>query len=66
MLFSAIPTATWVEYMIGNPYIDDLWLSTPKIDKDGFLEIPNRPGLGVDWNYDGIEKHSGIRLKEKY
>lgn len=65
-LVSAIPTANWVEYMIGNPYIDDLWLSTPKIDKDGFLEIPNRPGLGVDWNYDGIEKHSGIRLKEKY
>lgn len=63
-LVSAIPTAHWIEYMVGNPYIDDLWLNTPKIDDEGYLEIPQKPGLGIDWNYEGIEKHSGILLKE--
>ncbi|PCJ57960.1 MAG: mandelate racemase [Planctomycetota bacterium] len=65
-LVSAIPTANWVEYMRGNPYIDDLWLNTPKIDADGYLDIPNEPGLGINWNYDNIEKFSGILLKENY
>ncbi|NRA40595.1 MAG: mandelate racemase/muconate lactonizing enzyme family protein [Planctomycetes bacterium] len=65
-MVSAIPTAHWVEYMVGNPYIDDLWLNTPKIDSEGYLDIPNRPGIGVEWNYDGIEKHSGKRLQADY
>ncbi|MCH2176816.1 MAG: mandelate racemase/muconate lactonizing enzyme family protein, partial [Lentisphaeria bacterium] len=52
-LVSAVPTAHWVEYMVGNPYIDDLMLNPPEIDEEGFIHIPNSPGLGLEWNYDG-------------
>jgi L-alanine-DL-glutamate epimerase-like enolase superfamily enzyme len=25
--------------------------------KDGYLELPSKPGLGVDLNWDFVEKH---------
>ena len=61
-LISAIPTARWVEYLTPTPYIEDL-LETPfQLDADGLLQIPSAPGLGVKWNPEGIEKHSGMPL----
>jgi len=61
-LISAIPTARWVEYLTPTPYIEDL-LDTPfKLDADGLIQIPDAPGLGVKWNPEGIEKHSGMTL----
>jgi L-alanine-DL-glutamate epimerase-like enolase superfamily enzyme len=61
-LVAAIPTARWVEYITPAPYIEDLVDAPFELDDEGFLEIPDGPGLGVRWNSDGVRKHSGLEL----
>ena len=58
-LAAAVPTARWVEYLTPAPYIEDLVEEPFTLDEEGFLSIPEGPGLGIRWNPDGIEKHSG-------
>jgi len=29
------------------------------MDDNGMLPIPDRPGLGFEWNPDGIARHTG-------
>ena len=62
-LVAAAVTARWVEYMTPAPYIEDLFLVPPKLDDQGYLMIPDGPGLGFEWNPDGIAKHTrGMKL----
>jgi L-alanine-DL-glutamate epimerase-like enolase superfamily enzyme len=61
-LVAAVPTARWVEYITPAPYIEDLVEEPFALDADGLLRIPEGPGLGVRWNPDGIERHSGFTL----
>ncbi len=62
-LVAAANNARWVEYITPAPYIEDLCMTPPQIDKEGLLQIPDGPGLGFEWNPDGIEKMSnGIKL----
>jgi L-alanine-DL-glutamate epimerase-like enolase superfamily enzyme len=61
-LVAAIPTARWVEYITPAPYIEDLVEDPFELDSEGFLAIPDGPGLGVRWNSDGVRKHSGLEL----
>jgi L-alanine-DL-glutamate epimerase-like enolase superfamily enzyme len=61
-LVAAVPTARWVEYITPAPYIEDLVTEPFRLDAEGFLTIPDRPGLGVAWNAEGIRKHSGLEL----
>jgi len=53
-LASAFRETDLVEYRPGSPYIDDLvvW----ELDGDGMLEIPNRPGLGVELDRDALAR----------
>ncbi len=57
-LVAALPVARWVEYLTPSPYIEDLVAKPFKLDADGMLEIPTGPGLGIEWNWDAIGKHS--------
>jgi D-galactarolactone cycloisomerase len=62
-LVAAVPTARWVEYITPAPYIEDLVLGDPfALDDKGHLNIPIGPGLGLDWNPEGIERFSGMQL----
>jgi L-alanine-DL-glutamate epimerase-like enolase superfamily enzyme len=62
-LVAAVPTARWVEYITPAPYIEDLVLGDPfALDDKGHLDIPIGPGLGLDWNPEGIERFSGMQL----
>ena len=62
-LVAALPTARWVEYITPAPYIEDLFLNPPQLDAEGMLAIPDGPGLGWEWNPDGIAKHTrGLTL----
>ena len=45
-LVSAFPGTRWVEYLTGSPYIDELVAEPWRLDADGMLAIPDRPGLG--------------------
>lgn len=45
-LAGALPDCGLVEYIGGSPYVDDLVAEPIRLDGEGFLPIPNRPGLG--------------------
>jgi L-alanine-DL-glutamate epimerase-like enolase superfamily enzyme len=62
-LVAAVAGARWVEYLTGSPYIDDLVAEPWRLDGDGMLAIPDRPGLGITLNPDAVERYSGRRLK---
>lgn len=54
---AAFPNTSYVEYIGGSAYVDGI-LSTPfELDEDGFLPIPNLPGLGIDLDYEKIAKY---------
>jgi L-alanine-DL-glutamate epimerase-like enolase superfamily enzyme len=61
-LVAAVPTARWVEYITPAPYIEDLVAQPFRLDSEGLLRIPDRPGLGVEWNREGIRRHTGMDL----
>ena len=52
-----------MEYLTGSPFIDELTAIPWKLDADGMLPIPDRPGLGVEVNPEALEEFSGQRLK---
>ncbi len=60
-LASAFPKTNFVEYLTGSPFIDELTLNDWLLDEKGLLEIPNRPGLGLELNPDAVEKLTGTR-----
>lgn len=45
---AAIPVARYVEYLTPCAYIDALVVEPFRIDREGYLEIPDRPGLGIE------------------
>ena len=53
-LMMVTPTADWLEWVDWqNPIIKD-----PYLVKDGNLIIPEKPGIGIDWNEKVLEKYS--------
>jgi D-galactarolactone cycloisomerase len=58
-LASAFATTDFVEYITGSPYIDDLIVGEWRLDADGMLEIPAKPGLGIELDPDKVAKYSG-------
>ncbi len=55
---AAHPTARWVEYITPSPYIEEIVTTPFVIDKEGLLEIPTGPGLGIELDWDRIEHYS--------
>ena len=53
-LAAAIPTADLVEYIGGSPYLDDIKLGGWTLDAEGFVEIPDLPGLGIELDQDAL------------
>jgi len=52
-LVSAIPNGLTVEYM---PRTLRLWQETPAME-DGLLVVPKKPGLGLEFDQDVIERY---------
>jgi D-galactarolactone cycloisomerase len=63
-LASAIQQTDLVEYLTDSPFIDDIVNDRWKLDADGFLEIPDKPGLGVSINLDAVKHYTGIVFSE--
>jgi len=52
------PDATFVEYDVGeNPLRDEL-LATPLVPQDGFIAVPDGPGLGIALDPDAVRRLS--------
>lgn len=60
-LAAAISQTDYVEYLTGSPFIDDITVGGWKLDADGMLSIPRKPGLGIQLDPDQVVKYSGCR-----
>ena len=58
-LVAAAANARWVEYITPAPYIEDLLVTPLQLDEQGYIQIPAGPGLGIEWNNDGIARFTG-------
>jgi len=56
---AALPHTDLVEYLTGSPYIDGIVAEPWRLDEDGMLAIPQRPGLGLTLDHDAIAHHAG-------
>lgn len=57
-LCAAVPNAAWVEYI---PQLDDIAVSRLRI-ADGHAVPSDAPGLGIDWDWQAIDKRAGTPL----
>jgi L-alanine-DL-glutamate epimerase-like enolase superfamily enzyme len=62
-LAAALPTAHYVEYLTPCAYIDDVTVEPFVLDGEGYLQIPDRPGLGVTLDPDKIVRFQGSEVK---
>ena len=58
-LAAALPVARFVEYLTPAPYIEGLTTEPFQIDAQGYLQIPDRPGLGIDIDRAALRRFSG-------
>lgn len=63
---SAFADTDLVEYLTGSPFIDDLARGGWRLDADGMLEIPDRPGLGIDIDLDALAELSRADLSHLF
>jgi L-alanine-DL-glutamate epimerase-like enolase superfamily enzyme len=57
-LASVFPETTVVEYIGGSPYVDGITRGGFKIDAEGYLEIPAKPGLGIELDRAALAKYT--------
>jgi L-alanine-DL-glutamate epimerase-like enolase superfamily enzyme len=58
-LACAMPVAKYVEFLTPSPYVDDLISMPFRPDADGFLTLPDKPGLGIELNRDALKRFGG-------
>jgi D-galactarolactone cycloisomerase len=56
---SAFADTDLVEYLTGSPFIDEIAAGGWRLDSDGMLPIPNRPGFGLEIDLDALSRYSG-------
>ncbi len=62
-LAAAVPGTDLVEYLTGSPFIDEITAGGWKLDPDGMLAVPDRPGLGLTLDIDAVGKYTrGVNL----
>jgi L-alanine-DL-glutamate epimerase-like enolase superfamily enzyme len=55
-LAAALPHVDLVEFIGGSPYVDAITEEPFKLDGEGYLTIPERPGLGVALDRDKLKR----------
>ncbi len=58
-LAAALPVARYVEYLTPAPYIEEIITEPFKLDEEGLLTIPEKPGLGIELNRAALERFAG-------
>ncbi|MGE0605494.1 MAG: mandelate racemase/muconate lactonizing enzyme family protein [Pirellulales bacterium] len=58
-LAAAIPVARYIEYLTPAAYIEQIITRPFKIDSEGYLEIPQGPGLGIELDRDALKRFAG-------
>ena len=47
----------FVEYLTGSSYIDKIVVQPWKLDNEGMLSIPEKPGLGIELDFEVVAKY---------
>jgi L-alanine-DL-glutamate epimerase-like enolase superfamily enzyme len=55
-LVAALPVATYVEYLTPSPYIEELVTEPFRVDAEGYLTVPTKPGLGIEVNRAALKR----------
>ena len=58
-LASAFPCTDFVEYLTGSPFIDDIALGGWHLDENGMIDIPAKPGLGLELDREALKRYTG-------
>ena len=58
-----LPNATYVEYLTPCAYIDELTTTPFQLNDDGYLAIPQAPGLGIDIDDDRLRRFCPDRIE---
>ena len=62
-LSSAFPSTDLVEHIDGSPYVDEIVAEPWRLDRDGMLAIPDRPGLGIVLNDDAVARFGDAPIR---
>jgi D-galactarolactone cycloisomerase len=54
-LTAALPVARYVEFLTPSPYIDRLVTNPMKPDEEGYLRLPEGPGLGIELDREALK-----------
>ena len=57
-LAAAMPETDLVEFIGGSPYVDGILAEPFKLDSEGYLAIPQKPGLGVTLDFDKLARYT--------
>ena len=57
-LAAALPVAHYVEYLTPAPYIEQIIATPFQLDDEGYLTIPETPGLGIELDHDALRRFS--------
>ena len=57
-LASAFPDTDLVEFIGGSPYLDGILRQPFTLDAEGYLNIPDLPGLGVELDPDKLRRYA--------
>ena len=57
-LAAALPHVDLVEFIGGSAYVDGILTEPFKLDTEGYIEIPMRPGLGVALDPAKVARYS--------
>jgi len=63
-LASAMPDTDLVEYLTGSPFIDEIAAGGWRLDEDGMLPIPAKPGLGITIDAAALAEHGTLNYAE--
>jgi L-alanine-DL-glutamate epimerase-like enolase superfamily enzyme len=55
-LVAAVPVARYVEYLTPCVYLDELITEPFVPDAEGYLRIPDKPGLGIELNREALQR----------
>ena len=61
---SAMPETDLVEYLTGSPFIDEIAKGGWRLDADGMLPIPDKPGLGLTVDAAALAEHARVKFED--
>jgi L-alanine-DL-glutamate epimerase-like enolase superfamily enzyme len=56
-LTASVPVARYVEYLTPSPYIDEIITTPFRPDAEGYLAVPETPGLGIELNREALKRY---------